>query len=282
MDLCDVDSSFTLLTQVVVYFGSACSIVSVVNNSLIFWSLATHKDRFTCYFQYLMLLSFFDVFVSFSYIPVITIDHLKDVLQSLPMARAWWQYFGVMLAVTHVAMTASYFLLLGASIERFCITTRSRFLHLVQTRRTFFCTVAIFIALFTKAPIVMELDLLPNPNCTGTVAEYFVDIDGLIDKHFEFYMSSTDLVSLLTMLGCAVRLPIYMSCNKELRRVIINRLGFRRPAADDVQSVNLQYHGVTQNLLYEHFEGIKPTMRLLRADRSGSVTDERRLMMNVL
>ena len=47
---------------------------------------------------------------------------VQDVLQSVVLARAWWHYFAPMLAMSHVSMTASYFLLLAASIERYYIT----------------------------------------------------------------------------------------------------------------------------------------------------------------
>ncbi|KIH54850.1 hypothetical protein ANCDUO_15001 [Ancylostoma duodenale] len=51
-----------------------------------------------------------------------------------------------------------------------------------------------------------------------------MDENGLSSKFFSFYMFSTDLVSLLVVVACAMRLPIYMLCNPELRRVITNTM----------------------------------------------------------
>ncbi|VDM79743.1 unnamed protein product [Strongylus vulgaris] len=68
--------------------------------------------------------------------------------------------------------------------------------------------------------LVCLLYLLSNlPNVIVTAWE-FVDMQSLQTEFFAFYMFSTDLVSLLVVAACAMRLPIYMLCNPELRRVI--------------------------------------------------------------
>ncbi|CAJ0604729.1 unnamed protein product [Cylicocyclus nassatus] len=68
--------------------------------------------------------------------------------------------------------------------------------------------------------LVCLLYLLSNlPNVIVTAWE-FIDMQTLQNEYFAFYMFSTDLVSLLVVTACAMRLPIYMLCNPELRRMV--------------------------------------------------------------
>ncbi|ETN83961.1 hypothetical protein NECAME_17310 [Necator americanus] len=72
--------------------------------------------------------------------------------------------------------------------------------------------------------LVCLLYLLSNlPNVIVTAWE-FIDMHSLQTEFFGFYMFSTDLVSLLVVTACAMRLPIYMLCNPELRRVITSTM----------------------------------------------------------
>ncbi|KAK6051942.1 hypothetical protein COOONC_10553 [Cooperia oncophora] len=72
--------------------------------------------------------------------------------------------------------------------------------------------------------LVCLLYLLANlPNVIVTAWE-FIDMKSLQTEFYEIYMFSTDLVSLLVVTACAMRLPIYMLCNPELRRVVTHTL----------------------------------------------------------
>ncbi|PIO62276.1 hypothetical protein TELCIR_16176, partial [Teladorsagia circumcincta] len=72
--------------------------------------------------------------------------------------------------------------------------------------------------------LVCLLYLLANlPNVIVTAWE-FIDMKSLQTEFYAFYMFSTDLVSLLVVTACAMRLPIYMLCNPELRRVVTHTL----------------------------------------------------------
>ncbi|CAP23985.2 Protein CBG02551 [Caenorhabditis briggsae] len=48
----------------------------------------------------------------------------------------------------------------------------------------------------------------------------FVDLDSLTNRFLEEYMLSADLSSVLVVTACALRLPIYMLCNPELRKAV--------------------------------------------------------------
>ncbi|KAK5964378.1 hypothetical protein GCK32_012075 [Trichostrongylus colubriformis] len=304
--------------------GSLISIASVVNNSILFYCLIRSKKCFQCYFQFLLILSLYDVIISMCYVPVILVDSLKDWLNSVLLAKLWWSYFVYLLGLTHITMTAASFVLVCALFERYLITIQSPYLKRFQRHRSAACVISFLIALITKGGILVELDVFPaeDETCRQTVNEFYVDMTAInsvplygtvyrfwirnivtvfvpfflltfinfqtlvslkaqlkqakcnegrrftircesktrvrsatwtlllvcllyllanllnvivtawefIDmktlqtEFYEFYMFSTDLVSLLVVAACAMRLPIYMLCNPELRRVVTHTL----------------------------------------------------------
>lgn len=46
-----------------------------------------------------------------------------------------------------------------------------------------------------------------------------IDMQSLNDQYCKVHLIATDLVSLLTIVGCALRLPIYLVSNQQLRDV---------------------------------------------------------------
>ncbi|VDO69478.1 unnamed protein product [Heligmosomoides polygyrus] len=300
--------------------------MSVVNNSILFYCFIRSKKCFQCYFQFLLVLSLFDVIISMCYVPVILVDSLKDWMNSVLLAKLWWSYFVYLLGLTHVTMTAASFVLVCALLERYLITVRSTYLRAFQQRRSAACVMSFMLALLTKGGIFLELDIFPeeDESCRHTVNEFYVDMTAInatplygtvyrfwvrnivtvfvpfflltfinfqtlvklkaqlkqskyeegrrfsvrceskskvrsatwtlllvcllyllanlpnvivtawefIDMHalqtrfYSFYMFSTDLVSLLVVTACAMRLPIYMLCNPELRRVVTHTMQF--------------------------------------------------------
>ncbi|KHJ94308.1 hypothetical protein OESDEN_05762 [Oesophagostomum dentatum] len=71
---------------------------------------------------YLALLAFFDVFIAGAYIPLMSLNLLVDYWKSVVLLRAWFTYMIPMITVSHIAMTASSFLMVAASFERYCVT----------------------------------------------------------------------------------------------------------------------------------------------------------------
>ncbi|EYC32844.1 hypothetical protein Y032_0002g1120 [Ancylostoma ceylanicum] len=161
-----------------VILGSGISITSVVNNSVLFYCLIRSKKCFQCYFQFLLVLSLFDVIISMCYVPVILVDSLKDWLNSVLLAKLWWSYFVYLLALTHVTMTAASFVLVCALLERYLITIRSSQLKAFQQRRSMACVCSLVLALVTKGGILFELDIFPeeDESCRNTVNEFYVDM----------------------------------------------------------------------------------------------------------
>uniref|UniRef100_A0A0M3IR63 G_PROTEIN_RECEP_F1_2 domain-containing protein n=1 Tax=Ascaris lumbricoides TaxID=6252 RepID=A0A0M3IR63_ASCLU len=49
----------------------------------------------------------------------------------------------------------------------------------------------------------------------------FIDFESLLHDHFSLYMTCTDLASMLAVLACMLRLPIYMANNREIRGIVM-------------------------------------------------------------
>uniref|UniRef100_A0A0M3I7T9 G_PROTEIN_RECEP_F1_2 domain-containing protein n=1 Tax=Ascaris lumbricoides TaxID=6252 RepID=A0A0M3I7T9_ASCLU len=171
-----VDTSGNAFAMIILLCGSVFSLVSIVNNSILFINLLRSTRTYNSHLLYILILAFFDLIVSLCYVPVIVVDYLKDQLQLVLLAKFWWSYFNYLLSVTHVAMSASCFILVFVSIERYMLTVRSAYLNFARRNRSFLCILAIVGALLMKAPIALELELKLEKQCIGTVSEYVVDL----------------------------------------------------------------------------------------------------------
>lgn len=60
---------------------------------------------------YLALLAFFDVWMALAYIPLMSLNLFVDYYKSVVLLRAWFAYMLPMITVSHIAMTASSFLM---------------------------------------------------------------------------------------------------------------------------------------------------------------------------
>ena len=74
---CPEYTNINLLFYMVLYFGSTCSVVSLLANLVILISLLRDGRRFSTYFMYLIMLAACDMLVCAVYIPVIVIDQVR-------------------------------------------------------------------------------------------------------------------------------------------------------------------------------------------------------------
>ncbi|VDN20952.1 unnamed protein product [Cylicostephanus goldi] len=51
-----------------------------------------------------------------------SLNLVVDYFRSVVLLRAWFTYMIPMITVSHIAMTASSFLMVAASFERYCVT----------------------------------------------------------------------------------------------------------------------------------------------------------------
>uniref|UniRef100_A0A914ECG7 G-protein coupled receptors family 1 profile domain-containing protein n=1 Tax=Acrobeloides nanus TaxID=290746 RepID=A0A914ECG7_9BILA len=225
---------------------------------------------------YLLLLAFFDIFVGAAYVPLMSLNVLVDYFESVFLLRAWFTYMIPMITISHVAMTSSSFLILAASIERYCLTidfneecqgtmneyqmdlsslAKNKYYNMLWRlwfKNFFTVLLPFFVLAFMNVRIVLVLQknefeflaaekiseiqrkrrvraatrtlmmvvftyLLSNMlNVFITIWEY-IDLHMLQTEFEAFYTFGVDLVSIFTILAGALRLPIYVACQPQLR-----------------------------------------------------------------
>lgn len=106
--------------------------------------------------MYMMFLTLFDVFVSAAYILLMSMNILSDYLQSPMLVKIWFSYMVPILTVSHCGITASSFLILAATFERYCLTLNVSYVRFVQRNRKFIVLFAIFFGLLSKGTIFVE------------------------------------------------------------------------------------------------------------------------------
>ncbi|EFO22940.1 hypothetical protein LOAG_05544 [Loa loa] len=152
----------------VTILGSTLSAISIVENAFLFLIFITSKQHRRSYSLYLLLLALTDIFISLSYILIMM------------------TYVVPMMTMSHVAITASSFLIVFATVERFCITASSHYVEFLQNNRCYIALIAVLIGVFTKGTLILELRPVHDFNCIGTLNEYRLEITALV-IHNEYY-----------------------------------------------------------------------------------------------
>ncbi|GMT21304.1 hypothetical protein PFISCL1PPCAC_12601, partial [Pristionchus fissidentatus] len=156
----------------VTVFGSAISFVSIVENLMLFFVFATRKAHRNNHNMYLLLLAFFDFFVSLAYILLMSVNVLSDYLLSPALVGLWFSYMVPMITISHIAMSSASFLIIAASFERYCLTTSSRALRFAQRNRPKIALFAIGLGIISKGSIYFEFEITHHENCTGQMTEW--------------------------------------------------------------------------------------------------------------
>lgn len=73
-------------------------------------------------------------------------------------------YVVPMMTMSHVAITASSFLIVFATVERFCITASSQYVKFLQKNRCYIALIAVLIGVVTKGTLILELKVEDNFN----------------------------------------------------------------------------------------------------------------------
>ena len=156
-DFCPRYAQNQWMFYTILYFGTCCSLISVTENLVVFFSLIRHKQCFKTYLLFLLFLALVDVIVSATYIPLIVIDQAKDRFNLTWLKHLWTSYFAQMLTVTNICLTANSFILVAIQLERYLLTT-TRFRKIIETKLRVLLTVcAVIIALALRAPMLYEL-----------------------------------------------------------------------------------------------------------------------------
>ncbi|CAJ0603678.1 unnamed protein product [Cylicocyclus nassatus] len=166
----------------VTVFGSTVSFISICNNVLLFYVFSSRKHHRTSHNLYLMLLAFFDIFVSMAYIALMSVNILIDYLISPTLMQIWFSYMVPMITISHVAMTSSSFLIVCASFERYCLTVKSSILPFAQRNRKYIAAFAILLGVISKGTMCLEFEFYEIPECEGLITQTQMGYTDLVTK----------------------------------------------------------------------------------------------------
>lgn len=139
--------------------GTSFSIISCLENVIICYALLAKRKHRNSHFLYLAILAFSDGFLSFCYGPVIAMDIIKNHVKMLWLNRIWWYYVGPMLALCHVAMAWSCYLIILATIERYLITIKAKSLNWIRSNRIALIIGSLVAALIAKGTFIFEVEV---------------------------------------------------------------------------------------------------------------------------
>ncbi|CAB3405844.1 unnamed protein product [Caenorhabditis bovis] len=147
-------------------FGSTISFISMIENIFLFFLFVTSR-RHRRENLYMMLLAFFDIFVSLAYIMLMSVNVLSDVLMSPLLVNIWYAYVIPIITISHIAMSSSSFLIVTASFERYCATLNTSSLRFAQRNRKLIALSAVFLGIISKGTICIEFELVSHEDCAG-------------------------------------------------------------------------------------------------------------------
>ncbi|GMR36676.1 hypothetical protein PMAYCL1PPCAC_06871, partial [Pristionchus mayeri] len=149
-----------------VSLGSAVASFSVISNLFLFGVLIRTRRHLHSPFLYLISLSLADIFLSGAYILLFLVNVLMDEWDSSFLSSLWWSYMPFVLVLSHLAITASAFLIVAAAAERFVTISKMRGEFSTRERLSI-VLLAFSIAIVGKIPMVVEVEVVKNGNCTG-------------------------------------------------------------------------------------------------------------------
>ncbi|EPB68075.1 7 transmembrane receptor [Ancylostoma ceylanicum] len=197
-DLCTYSEPRYLYERfiLVAIVGTTVAVVNIIENVFLCFILFGRKSYRSSHCLYLALLAFFDIFIAGAYIPLMSLNLLVDYWRSVVLLRAWFTYMIPMITVSHIAMTASSFLMVAASFERYCVTVHphcTKFLNRNSTENQMYCrnriaAGAVFLGVATKCTHPFEFEITYVPECLGTMNEYSLGLSPLaMDEVYNAY-----------------------------------------------------------------------------------------------
>ncbi|CAJ0961053.1 unnamed protein product, partial [Mesorhabditis belari] len=169
----DTDLLYTRFYMAVIGGGSI-ALVSIFENVFLFLLFVTNKQHRNSYNLYMLLLAFFDIFLSISYLALMAVRVLTNWTASYALRRFLMSYMIQMLTISHVAQTASVYLITFAAIERFCITLNTRAVQPLQNNRKFLAFLAVMCGVLSKGTILIEIEIRQKADCIGRFNEFEV------------------------------------------------------------------------------------------------------------
>lgn len=151
--------------------GLIVALISIIHNSLLFYTFSTSTVLRKRNLTYLMWISGCDVFISLCYIAIMCVQVYTDYFESFNLLVLWHEYLRAAFTVSHITLSAASFLLMAATIERYLQSTAdNRTLKLFQilaTHRTYVVFCCFLGSLIFRGTVFFEIEVVTQPNCTG-------------------------------------------------------------------------------------------------------------------
>uniref|UniRef100_A0A914M6K2 G-protein coupled receptors family 1 profile domain-containing protein n=1 Tax=Meloidogyne incognita TaxID=6306 RepID=A0A914M6K2_MELIC len=154
-------------------FGSLISIISIIQNLLLFYVFATSRKLRRQNYVNPVLLSFFDIVVSLIYLLISPVHFLAFLLNFRIFINFWTKSIKILFCFEHFALTVCNFLLVIASIERYLANSpfnaQKCLLVFLVKRKPFVIFTILLFAFLLKATLYFEINIFKLPNCSNII-----------------------------------------------------------------------------------------------------------------
>ncbi len=151
----------------VAVFGASMAAVSLLENILLFFLFISREEFRTSNLFFMTVLAFLDTFIALSYISIMAVGIIKELVFDLWLTTLWHAYLRPMFAASHVCLAASTFLIVSATVERFLATVNWTGFVFRQKHRIAASIVPLTVAVFLNGSVFWEVNVLENKNCTN-------------------------------------------------------------------------------------------------------------------
>ncbi|CAI5446885.1 unnamed protein product [Caenorhabditis angaria] len=168
-------------------FGSTISFISMIENIFLFGIFVTSR-RHRRENVYMMLLAFFDIFVSMAYILLMSVNVLSDYFLAPFLVSIWYFYMIPIITISHIAMTSSSFLIVAASFERYCATLNTKNMRFAQKNRKLIAGFAVLLGVISKGTMCLEFELVYHEQCAGKMTATTMKFRSFVfDTPYHYY-----------------------------------------------------------------------------------------------
>ncbi|VDD95362.1 unnamed protein product [Enterobius vermicularis] len=206
--VCREQEDTELITErfyLVAVLGTTVSLISIFENLFLLLLFAKSRRHRESGSFYLMLLALSDVFVSGTYILLMSVKVFYIYTNSFSLQWLWMTYVVPMLTTSHIAITTGSFLIVFATVERYFITISHSMTNWLCSNRKAIALFAVFIGVSTKGTMLLEIKVkflstvvtkfiaifffMHNPNCEIPLSNYWLVPTALVvnNRYYTFF-----------------------------------------------------------------------------------------------
>ncbi|CAB3405717.1 unnamed protein product [Caenorhabditis bovis] len=149
--------------------GLIVALISIIHNSLLFYTFSTSKVLRKRNLTYLMWISGCDVFISLCYIAIMCVQVYTDYFESFQLLVVWHDYLRVAFTVSHITLSAASFLLMAVTIERYLQSTADnrtlKLFQLLATHRNYVVLFCFLASIIFRGSVFFEIEVVHRPEC---------------------------------------------------------------------------------------------------------------------